>query len=204
LRRTSRRGRLLCRAGRAFEASGKANLRNGGSWYQEKRESSHLWREVTRFLNDVQPEQYDWGDARRKWQRRSIAFYRKGSAVVAEIAVYLLGLFLAHEWLKNLLAIFCFLIEIAHFLKFSSAAHSAEPNRLRLVLPFGGDVLSVVFQKATGRVFWDFRHLNGLLTFQTQRENSPKKRSPRFESRQSPEPGRRSHSFIVPTSLGCP
>jgi hypothetical protein len=32
----------------------------------------------------------------------SIAFYRKGSAVVAEITIYLLSLFLSHEWLENL------------------------------------------------------------------------------------------------------
>ena len=108
----------------------------------------------------------------------SIAFYRKGSAVVAEITIYLLGLFLAHEWLENLLAIFRFLGEIAHFLKFSSTAHSAEPNHLRLLLPFRGDVLSVVFQKATRWIFWDFRHLNGLLTIRKQRENRPQKSSP--------------------------
>ena len=108
----------------------------------------------------------------------SIAFYRKGSAVVAEITIYLLGLFLAHEWLENLLAIFCFLGEIAHFLKFSSTAHSAEPNNLRLLLPFRGDVLSVVFQKAARWIFWDFRHLNGLLTIRKQRKNSPQKTSP--------------------------
>jgi len=108
----------------------------------------------------------------------SIAFYRKGSAVVAEITIYLLGLFLAHEWLENLLAIFCFLGEIAHFLKFSSTAHSAEPNNLRLLLPFRGDVLSVVFQKAARWIFWDFRHLNGLLTIRKQRENRPQKSSP--------------------------
>ena len=69
---------------------------------------------------------------------RSIAFNREASAVIAEITIYLLGLFFPHEWLEYLLAIFCFLGEIAHFLKFSSAAQSAEPNRLRLVLPFGG------------------------------------------------------------------
>jgi hypothetical protein len=73
----------------------------------------------------------------------------------------LLGLFLAHEWLENLLAILCFLSEIAHFLKFSSAAHSAEPNHLRFLLLFGGKVLSAVLQKASRGIFWDFRHLNG-------------------------------------------
>jgi len=97
----------------------------------------------------------------RKWARRSIAFYWIGSAVVAEITIYLLGLFLAHEWLENLLAILCFLSEIAHFLKFSSTAYSAEPNNLRLLLLFGGKVLSVVLQKASRGIFWDFRHLNG-------------------------------------------
>jgi len=56
---------------------------------------------------------------------------------------------------------FCFLGEIAHFLKFSSTAHSAEPNHLRLLLLFGGKVLSVVLQKASRGIFWDFRHLNG-------------------------------------------
>jgi hypothetical protein len=66
-------------------------------------------------------------------------------------------LFLAHEWLENLLAVFCFFGEIAHFLKFSSTADSAEPNHVRFLLPFGGEVLSVVFQKAARVIFWDFR-----------------------------------------------
>ena len=89
----------------------------------------------------------------REQQGGSIAFYRKGSAVVTEITIYLLDLFLAHEWLENLLAILCFLSEIAHFLKFSSTAHSAEPNHLRLLLLFGGKVLSVVLQKASRGIF---------------------------------------------------
>src|SRR5215472_5356960 len=97
------------------------------------------------------------GEAMRKWARRSIAFCGIGSAVVAEITIYLLRLFLAHEWLENLLAVFCFLGEIAHFLKFSSTADSAEPNHVRLLLPFGAEVLSVVFQKAAREIFWDFR-----------------------------------------------
>ena len=91
----------------------------------------------------------------------SIAFYGKGSAVVVEITIYLLGLFLAYERLENLLAKFCFLGEVAHFLKFSSTGDSAEPNHMRLLLPFGGEVLSVVFQKAARGIFWDFRHLMG-------------------------------------------
>jgi len=81
----------------------------------------------------------------REQPERSIVSYGAGSAVVAEITIYLLGLLLAHERLENLLAKFCFLGEIAHFLKFSSTADSAEPNHLRLLLPFGGEVLSVVF-----------------------------------------------------------
>ena len=97
----------------------------------------------------------------RKWARRSIALCGIGSTVVGEAAIDLLGLFLAHECLENLLAIFCFLGGIAHFLKFPSAAHSAEPNHLRLLLLFGGKVLSVVLQKASRGIFWDFRHLNG-------------------------------------------
>ena len=96
------------------------------------------------------------GEAMRKWARSSIAFCGIGFTVVTEITIYLLGLFLAHEWLENLLAIFCFLGEIAHFLKFSSTAHSAEPNHLRLLLLFGGKVLSVVLQKATRGIFWGF------------------------------------------------
>jgi hypothetical protein len=78
----------------------------------------------------------------RKWARSSIAFCGIGFTVVTEITIYLLSLFLAHEWLENLLAIFCFLGEIAHFLKFSSTAHSAKPNHLRLLLLLGGKVLS--------------------------------------------------------------
>jgi len=76
----------------------------------------------------------------------------------------LLGLFLAYERLENLLAKFCFLGEVAHFLKFSSTGDSAEPNHMRLLLPFGGEVLSVVFQKAARGIFWDFRHLMGDLS----------------------------------------
>ena len=49
---------------------------------------------------------------------------------------------------------------------------------MRLLLPFGGEVLSVVFQKGARGIFWDFRHLNGLLTIRKQRENSPQKTSP--------------------------
>ena len=81
----------------------------------------------------------------REQPERSIVSYGAGSAVVAEITIYFLGLLLAHEQLENLLAKFCFLGEIAHFLKFSSTADSAEPNHLRLILPFCGEVLSVVF-----------------------------------------------------------
>ena len=108
---------------------------------------------------------------RAAWKVNRFLCYGIGSAVVAEITIYLLGLFLAHERLENLLAVFCFLGEIAHFLEFSSTADSAEPNHLRLLLPFGGEVFSVVFQKAACWIFWDFRHLNGgFLTIRKQRE----------------------------------
>jgi hypothetical protein len=115
----------------------------------------------------------------RKWARRSIAFCGIGSAVVAEITIYLLSLFLAHEWLENLLAIFGFLGEIAHFLKFSSTAHSAEPNHLRLLLLFGSEVLSVVLQKASRGISWDFRHLNGGFDYrEATGKATPQKRLP--------------------------
>ena len=48
------------------------------------------------------------------------------------------------------------------FLKFSSTGDSAEPNYMRFLLPFGREVLCVVFQKAARGIFWDFRHLKGL------------------------------------------
>jgi hypothetical protein len=122
---------------------------------------------------------------------RSIAFYGEGSAVVAEITIYLLGLFLAYEWLENLLAKFRFLGDVAHFLKFSSTGDSAEPNHMRLLLQFGGEVLSVVFQKAARGIFWDFRHLNGLLTIRKQRKNSPQKASPAHRAAEHLNRGRR-------------
>ena len=87
--------------------------------------------------------------SRKQRERQSLSLLLGiGSAIVAEIAIYLLGLFLAHERLENLLAKFCFLGGVAHFLKFSSTSDSAKPNHMRLLLPFGGEVLSVVFQKA--------------------------------------------------------
>src|SRR5262249_12860755 len=113
------------------------------------------------------------------------------SAIVAEIAIYLLSLFLAYEWLENLLAIFCFLSGVTHSLKFSSRSDSIEPNQMRLLLPFGGEVLSVEFQKAAREIFWNFRHLNGLLTIRKQRENSPQKTSPAHRAAEHRNRGRR-------------
>jgi hypothetical protein len=86
------------------------------------------------------------------------------------------------------LAIFCFLGGIAHFLKFPSAAHSAEPNHLRLLLLFGSKVLSLVLQKASRGIFWGFRHLNAVLIIGKQRERQPSKKIPQPEQRIS-EPG---------------
>src|SRR6516164_8688449 len=97
---------------------------------------------------------------RREQPERLIVFYGIGSAVVAEITIYLLGLFLAHERLENLLAVFCFLGEIAHFLEFSSTADSAEQNHLRLLLPFGVEVFSV----ATGKKISRFKSSQSVCT----------------------------------------
>jgi len=83
---------------------------------------------------------------------------------------------------------FCFLGEIAHFLKFSSTADSAQPNHLRLLLPFGGEVSSVVFQKAARGIFWDFRHPNGLLTIRKHRGKQSSKKIP-FPEQRITKPG---------------
>jgi len=134
----------------------------------------------------------------RKWARRSIAFCGIGSAVVAEITIYLLGLFLAHEWLENLLAIFCFLGEIAHFLKFCSTAHSAKPNHLRLLLLFGGKVLSVVLQKAIRGIFWEFRHLYGGFDYREAMGKTTLKKDSPVQSSESLNRGTR---IVVRTAI---
>ena len=51
-----------------------------------------------------------------------------GSAIVAEITIYLLSLFLAHEFLENILAMLRLFGGIAHFSKFYPTGHSVEPN----------------------------------------------------------------------------
>src|SRR6516225_5734386 len=101
---------------------------------------------------------------RSRVEGKPITFCGIGFAVVAENTINLLSLFLGHESLEYIFAKLCFLSSnrLAHFLKLCSACNSIEPNHLRLLLLFGEEVSSVVFQKATSGIVCDVRHLGAI------------------------------------------
>jgi hypothetical protein len=92
-----------------------------------------------------------------------ISLSRGGSAIVAEIAIYLLSLLLARESLENISAMLQLFGGVAHFSKFYPTGHSVEPNHICCLLLFGDEVSSVVFEKTPSRIVWDFRHLEEIL-----------------------------------------
>src|SRR6516225_10578065 len=97
---------------------------------------------------------------RSRVEGKPITFCGIGFAVVAEITINLLSLFLGHESLEYIFAKLCFLSSnrVAHFLKFCSTGDSMEPNHLRLLLLFGEEVSSVVFQKAACGIVCNVQH----------------------------------------------
>ena len=86
-----------------------------------------------------------------RWEDQLVSLtLRIGSAVVVKFAIYLRGFFLGHEWLKDILAHFCFLAGITHFLKLRSTKYGIQPSFTRVIRFFGVNIRRSTAKKWLG------------------------------------------------------